>query len=233
MSPSVAIPTYSFGFLLISVVFLFIILGCCFSHWRPGAHLGTSRNTTEQLDGRRGQRRKLVPPVLWDAWLSRPPTSTEEVLGAGQSEWLSIQPVCVSLTRACRSLAACQSATDMPESEVPADPSSVAWLLPFHSQSSSRFAFHLVHPFNFHLWPRQRSRPHHSSSPSEKPTEYEVGNHPEAVTIAVMICMPSSAFRCWNRRGGPSRHSAGTDDPLREYQIGVAQVSWTHGKVHT
>ncbi|KAG1802303.1 uncharacterized protein HD556DRAFT_812809 [Suillus plorans] len=250
-SPGVAISAYSFGFLLISVVSLFIIISCCFVRCRSGAFPGTSWDTTEQLDGRGGRRRKLVPPVLWDAWLSRPPASTKEVLGAGQFEWSSIQvctsvllpfvsdnrfqqPVYVSLIHACCSRSARQFA--VAESEVPADHSTAARPPPDDSQPSSplpprrRFAFLLAHPFNFHMWPRRRSRTHHRSAASEKPTEDETENHPEAVKIAVMISMPSSAFRCWNHGGGPSCQSTGPDDALREYQIGVAQVPWIHGE---
>ncbi|KAG2342396.1 hypothetical protein BDR05DRAFT_1001019 [Suillus weaverae] len=238
-SSSVAISAYPFGFLLVSVVFLFIIVACCFSRWRPGALRGTSWDTTE-LDGRGGRRRKLVPPVLWDTWLSRPPASTEEVLGAGQFEWLSIQPVYVSLIHAYRSQSACQFAVAVSESEVPADPSTVAWHLPDNSQSSSplplptrrRFALPLAHPFNFHMWPRRRSRTHNGSVLSEKPTEDATEKCPEAVKIAVMISMPSFAFRCWNPGGDPSSHSTGLDDALRDYQIGVAQVPWTHGEIN-
>jgi hypothetical protein len=98
-SPSLAISAYSFGFIIISVVFLFIIIGCCFSRWRPGALLATPWDTSEQLDGRGGRRRKLVPPVLWDTWLSRPLVSTEEDLGASQFEWLSIQVCTVPMFR--------------------------------------------------------------------------------------------------------------------------------------
>lgn len=252
-SPGVAILAYSIGYLVIFILVIslfIIIIACCFFRCRSGAFLGTSWDTTEQLDGR---RRKLVPPVLWDAWLSRPLASTKEVLGAGQFEWSNIQvctgvllpfvsdnrlqqPVYVSLIHTCRSRSARQFA--VAESEVPADHSTVAQLLPDDSQPSSplplpprrRFAFLLAHPLNFHMWPRRRSRTHHRSAASEKPTEDETENHPEAVRIAVMISMPSSAFRCWNHGEGPSCQPTGPDDALREYQIGVAQVPWIHGE---
>ncbi|KAG2059717.1 hypothetical protein BDR06DRAFT_671628 [Suillus hirtellus] len=230
-SPGVAILAYSLGFISIFILvisLLFIIISCC---CRSSASLGTSQDTTEQLDGR---RRKLVPPVLWDAWLSRPLASTKKVLGAGQFEWSNIQPVYVSLIHACRSRSARQFA--VAESEVPADHSTAARLLPDDSQPSSplplpprrRFAFLLAHPLHFHMWQWRRSRTHHKSAASEKPTEDETENHPEAVKIAVIISMPSSAFRCWNHGEGPSCQSTGPDDALREYQIGVAQVPWIH-----
>ncbi|KAG2154202.1 uncharacterized protein EDB93DRAFT_188550 [Suillus bovinus] len=226
-SPSVAMSAY--GFLLISVAALCIITLCCFVRCRPGVFIDTSWDTTEQLDGRVRRRRKLVPPVLWDTWLTRPPSPTEEVLGVGQFEWSNIQPVYVSLIYACQSRPARQFA--VAESEVPADRSTVAQLLP-HSSSSlplpprRRFTFPLVHTFNFHMWPRRRSHTHHISTSSEKPIDNETENHPEAVQIAVMISMPSSASRCWNHAGGPSCHSTGPDDALWEYQFGVAQIPW-------
>ncbi|KAG2748857.1 hypothetical protein P692DRAFT_20874277 [Suillus brevipes Sb2] len=233
-SPSVAISAYSFGLLIILVVFLFVIVGCCFSRWRPGTLLW---DTSEQLDGRGGRRRKLIPPVLWDTWLSRPSVATKEVLGAGQLEWSSIQPVYVSLIHACHSQSTRSFAVAVSELEEqePVDPSTVAWLLPDISQSSSpspsslrrRFASPLALPFYFHMWPRRRPRAQYRSAPSEKPTE-GAENHPEAVEIAVMISMPSSALRCWNHKGDPLNHSAGPDAVLREYQIGVAQVAWIH-----
>ncbi|KAG2342358.1 hypothetical protein BDR05DRAFT_360342 [Suillus weaverae] len=83
------------------------------------------------------------------------------------------------------------------------------------------------------MWPRRRSSTHNSSVLSEKPTEDETEKSPEAVKIAVMISMPSSAFRCWNHGGVPSSHSTGLDDALRDYQIGVTQVPWIHGEVRT
>ncbi|KAG1902079.1 uncharacterized protein F5891DRAFT_1186650 [Suillus fuscotomentosus] len=151
-SPGVAILAYSIGYLVIFILVIslfIIIIACCFFRCRSGAFLGTSWDTTEQLDGR---RRKLVPPVLWDAWLSCPLASTKEVLGAGQFEWSNIQPVYVSLIHTCRSRSARQFA--VAESEVPADHSTVAQLLPDDSQPSSplplpprrRFAFLLAHP---------------------------------------------------------------------------------------
>ncbi|KAG2143002.1 hypothetical protein DEU56DRAFT_979442 [Suillus clintonianus] len=237
-SLSGAVASYSLGFLLVSVVILLIIVGCCFGRWRRRALLGDS-DTTEQLYGMGGGRRKLIPPVFWDTWLSRPPASTEQVLMAGQSEWSRIQPVSVSLIRAYHSRAACQPAVGVFESAAPAaDPFTATWLLPDNSQYSSsqpspprrRFAFPLFHSSNFRLWPRRRSRTHHRSSLSEKPTGDETENHPEAVRIAVMISMPSSALRRWNQGEGSSCHSAGPVDALREYQIGVAQVPWTHGE---
>ncbi|KIK37578.1 hypothetical protein CY34DRAFT_15615 [Suillus luteus UH-Slu-Lm8-n1] len=257
-SPGVAISAYTFGFLIISVFFLFVIVGCCFCRWRPGALLW---DTSEQLDGRDGRRRKLIPPVLWDTWLSRPPVLINEVLGAGQLEWLSIQvytvpmflpfvsddrfqqPVHVSLIHACHSQSTRSFTVAVSEPEEPVDPSTVAWLLPDNSQSSSpspssprrRFASPLAFPFYFHMWPRRRSRAQYSSAPSEKPTE-GAENHPEAVEIAVMISMPSSAFRCWNHKVhkvDPLNHSAGPNAVLREYQIGVAQVAWIQGEART
>lgn len=158
-------------------------------------------------------------------------------MGAGQLEWSSIQPVYVSLIHACHSQSTRSFAVAVSELEEqePVDPSTVAWLLPDISQSSSpspsslrrRFASPLVLPFYFHMWPRRRPRAQYRSAPSEKPTE-GAENHPEAVEIAVMISMPSSALRCWNHKGDPLNHSAGPDAVLREYQIGVAQVAWIH-----
>ncbi|KAG1761119.1 hypothetical protein EDD22DRAFT_898144 [Suillus occidentalis] len=237
-SPSVAISAYSFGFLIISAVFLFFIVGCCFSRcWRPGALLG---DTNEQPDGRGGRRRKLIPPVLWDVWLSRPPVSTEEVLGVSLFEWLNIQPVYVSLIHGCHYQSASPSAVAAFEPEEPVDPSTVAWLLPDNSQPSSPlpssprrgFASFLALPFYLNMWPWRRSHTQYSQAPSEKSAE-GVENHPEAVKIAVMIYMPSFAFRCSNRGGDPLSHSADPGDALREYQIGVAQVPWIHGEVRT
>lgn len=201
--------------------------------------LGTSWDTREQLDGRGGRRRKLIPPVLWDTWLSHPPALTEEVLD--QSRWLSIQPVSASLIRSCHSPSAHQFAAAVSESEVPADPSTVAPLIPDNSQSSlplplplrRRFAFPLAHPSNFQVWLQRRSRAHHSSASSENLTEDETENRPKAVEIAVMISMPSAAFRCRNYGGDPSSHSVGPGDVLREYQIGVAQVPWIPSEVRT
>lgn len=163
-------------------------------------------------------------------------------MGAGQLEWLSIQPVHVSLIHACHSQSARSFTVAVSEPEEPVDPSTMAWLLPDNSQSSPspssprrRFASPLAFPFYFHMWPRRRSRAQYSSAPSEKPTE-GAENHPEAVEIAVMISMPSSAFRCWNHKVhkvDPLNHSAGPNAVLREYQIGVAQVAWIQGEART
>ncbi|KAG2369724.1 hypothetical protein BDR07DRAFT_1476826 [Suillus spraguei] len=231
-SPSVAISAYFFGFLIILVVLLFVTVGCCFSRWRPGVLLGTPWDTRDQLDGRSGRRRKLIPPVLWDTWLSHPPALTEEVLD--QSEWSSIQPVSASLIRSCHSPSAHQFAAAVSESEIPADPSTVAPLFSDDFQSSlplplplrRRSAFPLAHPSNFHVWLQRRSRARRSSAASENPTEDEIENRPKAVEVAVMISMPSATSRCWNNGGDPLSHSAASDDVLREYQIGVTQVPW-------
>ncbi|KAG1753557.1 uncharacterized protein EDB91DRAFT_403996 [Suillus paluster] len=223
-------------FLIISGILLLMVAGCC--HWRRGTLLGTTSDTDPTVRlyglGDGWGRRKFIFPAFWETFLS-PPISTEKVGGAGQSEWPSIQPVSVSLIRPCRSRATCKSAVDVSESAAHADPFIVTLPLPNNSQSSStqpspprrQFAFPRVHPYIFHLWPRRRSHAHHGSAPSEKPTEVETENCPEAVKIAVIICMPSPALRCWNNGEGPSCHPANPGDALREYQIGVTHVPWT------
>lgn len=146
----------------------------------------------------------------------------------------------MSLIHACHSRSVRPFAVAASEPEEPVDPSTVTWLLPDNSQSSLSlpssprrgFASSLALPFYLHMWPRRRSHTQYSSAPSEKSAE-GVENHPEAVKIAVMICMPSSAFRCSNQGGDPLSHSADPDDALREYQIGVAQVPWIHSEVRT
>ncbi|KAG1890485.1 uncharacterized protein F5891DRAFT_987083 [Suillus fuscotomentosus] len=52
----------------------------------------------------------------------------------------------------------------------------------------------------------------------------ESTNLPKAVMIAVMIQMPSPVFQCRNDRKGRTYNPARPDNPLSEYQIGVAQI---------
>ena len=258
-SPNIASANYFFGFIITFVILLLIFVGCGVGRRRV-ARIGSawdvrldSEHDTLYGVGRRRGRRKLVPPVFWETWLSLP-TSTEKAASTGWSEWPSIQvwgllhphlvssdnsfyqPISVCLIRTCRSQAACNTAPAAGVSESAAQEPNFARSLTSDSQSSSsspspprrRFAFPLLHPFNNRLWPRRRLRARHSSA--DKSKEVDIGNSPEGVKIAVMICMPSPAFRCNNNGEGSSCRPARPDNTLREYQIGVAQVPWTFGE---
>ncbi|KAG2089342.1 uncharacterized protein F5147DRAFT_788388 [Suillus discolor] len=67
-------------------------------------------------------------------------------------------------------------------------------------------------------------------SPHDSKSSSPIKNPPKAAMVAVMIQMPSPVFRCRNDREGHTYNPARSDNPLSEYQIGVAQVQYVDAR---
>ncbi|KAJ8586774.1 hypothetical protein M405DRAFT_864285 [Rhizopogon salebrosus TDB-379] len=232
--PSTAGANHVHNFILFAAAA--VLIGACIISlertWRSMMIISALRLPEPRLqrDGRRG-RRKLVPPVLYETWLS-PLTVTSTGKGAVGTSWRSIQPVSASLVRTRQSQTPRNSVTavGLSDSETPS-----ACPLPNNSQPSSaepparstsrpRFALPPVCPFNVSGSSRGSAAPGVSGGENVR-----IENFPEAVKIAVMICMPYPAHPYRNDGDEPSCHPGipDSDDAPREYQIGVTQVPWT------
>ncbi|KAF8842934.1 hypothetical protein BDN67DRAFT_965095 [Paxillus ammoniavirescens] len=75
----------------------------------------------------------------------------------------------------------------------------------------------------------RRPRSHTNHPPEPEPPERPL---PEAVQIAVVICMPSPSAPALGNSEGPSTYSSGEQTSFPgEYQVGITQLPWTSGDI--